>query len=303
MTNTMQHTVQSSRFPDDKDVTHFISLGAGVQSTTLYLMAAHGLIEPAPAAAIFADTGWEPPDIYEHLEWLKTISLTLPVPVPIYVINGGNLYDDVWNHRNVRGIPFNSLPAFTVDKKGKEGIGRRECTLDYKIRPIRKQIAEQIGRPANRRHAKPPFAVQWLGISQDEWHRIKDSTIGWLDNAYPLVDMRITRASCLAWFGEHYPNRPLVKSACVGCPYRSNVEWLRLYREFPDEMEKAIALDKQMRSDETQGKSLVTSYLHRSYRPLDAELKRLDTLDRQSPRLLLDDADGFGNECEGHCGV
>ena len=36
------------------------SLGAGVQSTTLTLMAAHGEIGPMPDGAIFADTGWEP---------------------------------------------------------------------------------------------------------------------------------------------------------------------------------------------------------------------------------------------------
>ena len=38
-----------------------LSLGAGVQSTTLALMAAHGEVE-APDCAIFADTGWEPPE-------------------------------------------------------------------------------------------------------------------------------------------------------------------------------------------------------------------------------------------------
>ena len=33
-----------------------ISLGAGVQSTTMALMAAHGEIEPMPDLAIFTDT-------------------------------------------------------------------------------------------------------------------------------------------------------------------------------------------------------------------------------------------------------
>lgn len=37
-----------------------LSLGAGVQSTTLALMAAHGEFEQMPDCAIFADTGWEP---------------------------------------------------------------------------------------------------------------------------------------------------------------------------------------------------------------------------------------------------
>jgi hypothetical protein len=37
-----------------------LSLGAGVQSTTMALLAAHGEIGPMPDCAIFADTGWEP---------------------------------------------------------------------------------------------------------------------------------------------------------------------------------------------------------------------------------------------------
>lgn len=41
-----------------------LSLGAGVQSTTLVLMAAHGVVGPMPDCAIFADTGWEPKAVY-----------------------------------------------------------------------------------------------------------------------------------------------------------------------------------------------------------------------------------------------
>ncbi len=51
-------------------IMHVISLGAGVQSTTMALMAAHGEIEPMPDAAIFADTGAEPTAVYEHLDCL-----------------------------------------------------------------------------------------------------------------------------------------------------------------------------------------------------------------------------------------
>lgn len=47
-----------------------LSLGAGVQSTTIYLLACEGVIPPFDAA-IFADTGWEPRRVYEHLERLE----------------------------------------------------------------------------------------------------------------------------------------------------------------------------------------------------------------------------------------
>jgi 3'-phosphoadenosine 5'-phosphosulfate sulfotransferase (PAPS reductase)/FAD synthetase len=48
-----------------------ISLGAGVQSTALALMAANGEIGPMPDCAIFADTGWEPEAVYSHLARLR----------------------------------------------------------------------------------------------------------------------------------------------------------------------------------------------------------------------------------------
>ena len=48
-----------------------ISLGAGVQSSTMALMAVRGEITPMPDCAIFADTGAEPQYVYEWLNWLE----------------------------------------------------------------------------------------------------------------------------------------------------------------------------------------------------------------------------------------
>ena len=48
-----------------------LSLGAGVQSSTMALMAEEGAFGIKPDAAIFADTGWEPKPVIEHLNWLK----------------------------------------------------------------------------------------------------------------------------------------------------------------------------------------------------------------------------------------
>ena len=47
-----------------------VSLGAGVQSTVMLLMAAKHEIVPMPDCAIFADTQFEPTVIYEHIKWL-----------------------------------------------------------------------------------------------------------------------------------------------------------------------------------------------------------------------------------------
>lgn len=66
-----------------------LSLGAGVQSTALALMAERGIIDK-PVAAVFADTGDEPPSIHEHLERLKGM-LSFPVHTVTY---GGGLGSD-----------------------------------------------------------------------------------------------------------------------------------------------------------------------------------------------------------------
>ena len=56
-----------------------LSLGAGVQSSTLALMIHKGEI-PMVDCAIFADTQAEPPKVYE---WLKFIKETVNYPVHI----------------------------------------------------------------------------------------------------------------------------------------------------------------------------------------------------------------------------
>ena len=55
-----------------------ISLGGGVQSTVMALMASRGAFDRVPDCAVFADTRWEPPSIYTHLEWLSKVSSGFP---------------------------------------------------------------------------------------------------------------------------------------------------------------------------------------------------------------------------------
>ena len=85
-----------------------LSLGAGVQSTTLALMAAHGEIGPMPDCAIFADTGWEPGAVYEHLRWLMSPNV---LPFPVHVVSAGNIRDEILAAG--QGKRWASIPAFT----------------------------------------------------------------------------------------------------------------------------------------------------------------------------------------------
>ena len=69
-----------------------LSLGAGVQSTTVLLMSLAGDLPPLDAA-IFADTGSEPDAVYAHLEWLA--ERMADADVPLYRVDAGNLGDTV----------------------------------------------------------------------------------------------------------------------------------------------------------------------------------------------------------------
>lgn len=116
---------------------HVISLGAGVQSSTMALMAAAGEIKPMPRLAVFADTGWEPPAVYSWLSWLED-----QLPFPVIKVANGNLRQDqltarVRGQRDESGGRWASLPYFTMSPGARrEGKIRRQCTYEYKIKPI-----------------------------------------------------------------------------------------------------------------------------------------------------------------------
>jgi len=92
-----------------------LNLGAGVQSTTVYLMANSGEI-PAYDYAIFADTGEEPQAVYHHLDWLLSLG-----GIPILIRSAGKLGEDLIRGHNSTNGRFAAIPAY-VD----HGLGRRE---------------------------------------------------------------------------------------------------------------------------------------------------------------------------------
>lgn len=55
---------------------HVLNLGAGVQSTTIYLMVVDGELDIPLNCAVFADTGDEPLAVYQHLNWLQSLERT-----------------------------------------------------------------------------------------------------------------------------------------------------------------------------------------------------------------------------------
>ena len=149
--------------PLENPTLRVLSLGAGVQSTVMAMMAESEAFGPRPDCAIFADTGWEPKEVYGHLNWLEK-----QISFPVHRVTSGNIKHDLENNLNTTGHRFASVPFFMVNKDGTFGMARRQCTSEYKLKPIRKKVRELIGLKPRQRTPKGVMVEMWMGISRDE---------------------------------------------------------------------------------------------------------------------------------------
>ena len=221
-----------------------ISLGGGVQSSVMALMAGEGAFDRVPDCAVFADTKWEPPSIYAHLEWLEG-----QLGFPLHVVdNGRSLREDVKALTNHSGSPrYIDIPVYLKGRDGQDdGIGRRQCTENYKIRPIRRKVRELLGLKKRQRVPAGTAVELWLGISTDEAIRMKPSRDRWITNRYPLIEAGMSRRDCMDWWKERY-DRPLERSACVACPFQSRSRWVETKRRWPELFAEAVEIDANMR--------------------------------------------------------
>lgn len=267
---------------------HIISLGAGVQSSTMALMAAKGEITPMPDAAIFSDTQAEPESVYEWLNWLEK-----QLPFPVFRVTKGSLADvslQIRNKRDGSGQWTKTLiPFYTMEPDGSRGkITRRPCTADYKIIPI---LKEQRRIAGIKRGQKTIGVVSWIGISLDEVMRMKPSRVDWCQHRWPLIEKSMTRHGCLHWMEKNgFPVPP--RSACVFCPFHHDTEWKRLRDQEPGEFARAVQFEKDLQATKAQTNNMRgVPYLHSSMIPLGD--------------VVFGDSgpDLFTNECEGMCGV
>lgn len=281
---------------------HILNLGAGVQSTTLYLLFMRAEIQPQIDAAIFADTQEEPVAVYRHLEWLRSLG-----GPPILVCTVGRLGNDLMQGRNSTGHRFASIPAFTrASGDQREGRLRRQCSKEYKVEPILRVIRREIlGLAPGRRPPKSVRVHQYYGISLDEAGRARRIAerirrdIPWVEAHFPLVERFWTRTDCLTYLAEKVPHQT-PRSACVFCPYHSDAEWASLKARSTGDWARAVEIDRALRTSGAVANRNVRQvmYLHRSCQPLDQVQFDTRPTARDSQLSM-----SFAVVCEGVCGV
>lgn len=304
---------------------HIISLGAGVQSSTLVLMAACGEIKPMPQCAIFADTQAEPASVYTWLDWLEK-----QLPFPVHRVTVGSLTNDSLIMKvteDGRKFCKTTLPIFCLSKDGvKSKVPKRACTSDYKLVPIvreerkilgpklnewRKQHRDSIRQLNYAKKHKTSFPwsaweecqndaliIQWIGISLDEAQRMKDSRQPYIRCRWPLIENNISRADCLRWMKDHgYPEPP--RSACIFCPFHDDSEWIRLRDKEPEEFARAVQFERDFqKAKENSDQFRSMPFLHRSCEPLD----KVQFVPKKKSKHLQGQLN-FAQECSGMCGV
>jgi hypothetical protein len=276
---------------------------------------------PKLDAAIFADTQWEPKAVYRYFDFLKCEAESHGISV--YKVTRGDLRADAIEFRQSggkgSGNPGNkrraSMPFFVKNPDGSVGLINRQCTSEYKIEPVGRFIRRELLGLKPGQRAPADSCRHWFGIAQDETYRVRTSTEAWQSFYYPLITTALSlrqdtlfgrgfdRQDCLDWIESHgYPKPP--RSACIGCSFHSDEEWIDMRENRPEECADAVAFDHAIRTADAsliadgtklQGRLVGLPYLHRSCVPLD-EVMFVDN--PQAAHVY-----GMGNECLGMCGV
>lgn len=297
-----------------------LNLGAGVQSSTVLLMSIKGEL-PKIDHAIFADTGWEPAAVYRQMDWLEGLATEAGIQVHRVTIGdltrgsfesikhdaltaqkaGGTMGLDSEAKAKAKAKGANkdpgrwaSMPYFVLGPNGERGQIRRQCTYEYKIRPIERCLRRVVlGLRPRQRAPKEVVVRRWYGISLDEQQRTRISDDKWAVNWYPLIEKRMTRTTCYQWLADNgYHEAP--RSACIACPYRHNREWREMKADRPDEWQEAVEFDRAVRK---MGGMRGDVFIHSDRVPLDVANLWKDCDENQLP--LFDMVD----ECSGMCGV
>ena len=251
---------------------NILSSGLGTQSTALVVMAIRGQIQVDHI--IFADTGFEPQSVYDQLELTKKF---VNGRIPIHVVNSGNIKEDTLKSV-ASGERSASMPFFTDT-----GMVMRQCTDEYKIRPVRRKIRELMSESNIKK------VNLMLGISIDEIERAKPSNVKYIKHIFPLLDARMYREDCAKLCQEE--RFPPIKSACICCPFRGNISWLEMKKNNPEEFAQACDFDKQIRN---MPRLKQKTYLHKSRQDLD---KAIEIQDSNFAHEM------WAEECTGNCGL
>lgn len=265
------------------DALQVISLGAGRQSSVMYLMAVAGEIKPMPDVAIFADTGNEPAHVYSQVQYLDQFSDV----IPIEIVDNGNIYDD--SQKALNGINPWGKGRWVGPPIFSDGGGpiRRKCTQQYKIKPKENKIRELLKVQGKQ------FVIDWRGHTTSEVHRAKPDKRNYYIVRWPLLELRMSDHDVMLW-AEKRGHPRFEWSACLICPFRlrEHDTAKKIQDRYPASWQLITDMDEQIR-DMSQFNLERAHYFNADYLPMTEFVNQ----DRDNGQMALFDCDG------GACGL
>ena len=216
-----------------------LSWGVGVQSTAMAVMVALGDLPPVDIV-VHIDPGWErKPTIASrdwYTDWLGYHGVKVEIHKGQYDVKTGGAAA----HRHI--------PLWTSG-----GPLTRQCTREYKIRPMRRRVRELMGYHRSDPPHPPRGSVeQWIGITTDEAKRESESRVAYVVKRYPLLEKGISRQDCVDYLEDHGLPVP-VRSHCACCPLQTAREWLEIKNEDPEGWPELLAFDEYVRNNPLLG--------------------------------------------------
>jgi hypothetical protein len=246
-------------------------------------MVAMGDIPPVDVA-IHSDTGWEREATYNFASqmtpWLEergVAVVTVSSQSSREIVDGGTKVH----------APVFSLDGSGIETRHPAGRGqlKRQCTNRWKIQPLRRYV-RMLLREQGVRNPPPGSVTMLLGITTDEWMRVRDSDVKYISHQYPLLELGMSRQDCIAWLASHDLPVP-AKSSCVFCPYHNQRAWIDMAAAGGSDWQVACQVDESIR----EKRPPYSLYVHPSCRPL-REMEMVEQLRFEFDEMPCD---------SGHC--
>ena len=215
-----------------------VAYGGGTNSTAMLIwMYENGI---RPDIIIFADTGGEKPNTYEHInvvgEWCNRVAFSEIVITK----KRGNIYAGETLEENC--LRLNMLPSIAY--------GYKSCSLKYKVQP--QDMYCNNNGDCKAVWDKGLKVKKYIGYDADEERRAKIKADDKYDYIYPLIGAGWGRDECVDAIKRHGLPQP-GKSACFFCPSSKKHEILSLRDQNPDLMARALKMESNAQLTTVKG--------------------------------------------------